>query len=49
MNPECAKKVIKILLCADGGCIYCASELIKLFVEEFSCPLKYNLTNKNGF
>jgi len=35
LNPGCAKKVIKILLCAEGGCIYCASELIKLFVEKF--------------
>jgi hypothetical protein len=35
MNQETAKKVIEILLSADGGCVFCASELIKLFVLQF--------------
>jgi len=35
MNQETAKKVIKILLSADGGCVFCVSELIELFVLQF--------------
>jgi len=47
MNSECAKKIIKILLAADEGCICCASELIKLFVEKF--PECRNLLIKIDF
>jgi len=35
MKRESAEKVIKILLSADGGCIFCARELLKLFVNQF--------------
>jgi hypothetical protein len=27
--------VIEIMLSADGGCVFCESELIKLFVSQF--------------
>ncbi|GEM_PF-1991631 len=35
MNTESAKKIIKILLSADGGCKFCASELLELFIKQF--------------
>lgn len=35
MNKKEAKKVIKILITADGGCQYCVSDLLKLFSKEF--------------
>lgn len=35
MRKEEAKKVIKIILGADGGCKYCVSSLLKLFIDEF--------------
>ncbi|AEH45439.1 hypothetical protein Thein_1579 [Thermodesulfatator indicus DSM 15286] len=28
-------KILNILKQADGGCVYCARELFKLFVKEF--------------
>lgn len=44
----CEKKIIKILLAADEGCICCASELIKLFVKKFpECRKEFeNYKNK---
>lgn len=35
MRRESAEKVIKILLTADRGCIFCATELLNLFINEF--------------
>lgn len=35
MNREEAEKVIRILLTADGGCEYCAKNLLSLFCKEF--------------
>ncbi|MHA1237984.1 MAG: hypothetical protein ACTSSJ_01840 [Candidatus Odinarchaeia archaeon] len=35
MNKEDAEKVLKIMLTADGGCIYCARDLFNRFISEF--------------
>jgi phage pi2 protein 07 len=35
MNKEEAKRVLEIMALADGGCIYCGSELFNQFVIEF--------------
>ncbi|WP_197460490.1 hypothetical protein [Thermodesulfatator autotrophicus] len=35
MTKEEAERVLNILKQADGGCVYCAKELFKLFVKEF--------------
>lgn len=35
MNMKEAEKIIRILLTADGGCEYCASNLLSLFCKEF--------------
>ena len=35
MNKKEAEKIIRILLTADGGCEFCASELLGLFCKEF--------------
>lgn len=35
MNKEEAKRVLEIMAQADGGCIYCGSELFNRFSEEF--------------
>ncbi len=35
MTKEEAIKILNILKEADGRCVYCARELLKLFVKEF--------------
>jgi len=35
MNKEEARKVIGILMSADGGCYQCTHELIRFFIEDF--------------
>jgi len=35
MTKEEAERVIRILLTADGGCQYCARDLLTSFCEEF--------------
>ena len=35
MTTEEAEKILNILKQADGGCVYCARDLFKLFVKEF--------------
>ncbi|VVB90081.1 Uncharacterised protein [uncultured archaeon] len=35
MNEGEAKRVLGIMALADGGCIYCGSELFNRFIEEF--------------
>ncbi len=35
MELKEAEKIIEILLCADGGCEFCAYSLIEMFCEEF--------------
>jgi len=35
MNKETAKKVLEIMLNADGGCEYCVRELYLKFIKEF--------------
>ncbi len=35
MSKEEAEKILNILKHADGGCVYCARELFKLFLREF--------------
>lgn len=35
MTKEEAKKVIDIISQCDGGCEYCVSSLLKLFIEKF--------------
>lgn len=35
MNKKEAERIIRILLTADGGCKYCASNLLSLFRKEF--------------
>ena len=35
MNKEEAKRVLEIMALADGGCIYCGSELFNQFIKEF--------------
>jgi len=35
MNTDEAKKILEIMACADGGCVYCARELFLQFIREF--------------
>jgi hypothetical protein len=35
MDEDEARAVIRIMLSADGGCSYCAKDLIKLFKDSF--------------
>ena len=35
MRKDEAEKVIGIILECDGGCEYCVSTLLKLFIDEF--------------
>ncbi|HIE36402.1 MAG TPA: hypothetical protein EYP89_04095 [Candidatus Omnitrophica bacterium] len=35
MTEHQARQVIEILLAADGGCKYCAKNLLTLFLENF--------------
>jgi hypothetical protein len=35
MDKETAKKVLEIMLTADGGCEYCVRELYLKFIKEF--------------
>jgi|Deesub1362B_J571_1020462.scaffolds.fasta_scaffold00997_10 phage pi2 protein 07 len=35
MNKEEAKKILKIMVSADGGCVYYARELFVQFAREF--------------
>jgi len=35
MDKETAKKVLEIMLNADGGCEYCVRELYLKFIKEF--------------
>lgn len=35
MNEHQAKQVIEILFTADGGCKYCAANLLTLFLKKF--------------
>lgn len=46
MKLEEAIKIVEILLSADGGCKYCAGELIKAFINEFP---EYNELAKEAF
>ncbi len=44
MNKDEAERILKILLQADGGCVYCVSNLCKKFIKKF--PEYSNLTNE---
>ena len=35
MNNEDMQRVVKIMFAADGGCMYCVSDLSILFIDEF--------------
>jgi hypothetical protein len=35
MRKEEAEEVIKIILQCDGGCEYCVSSLLELFIDKF--------------
>ncbi len=35
MNRQEAEEVLKIMVTADGGCLYCAQKLFIRFIEEF--------------
>ena len=35
MNAEDARKVARVMVLADGGCIYCASTLLRSLSEDF--------------
>lgn len=45
LSEKDAKKFLKILSGADGGCIYCVSKLYKFFIKEF--PQYSSLANKH--
>jgi len=44
MRKDEAEEIIKILLTVNGGCHYCARELLDLFLESF--PEYIDLVNK---
>lgn len=46
MRKEDAEKVIKILLECDGGCKYCVSSLLNLFIANFN---EYKYIAKKAF
>lgn len=35
ISKEQAREIAKIMLTADGGCSFCASDLLQRFVEKF--------------
>lgn len=44
MTKEQIEKIVEIMSHADGGCVYCASNLIEELVKEFNLDKKLVLT-----